>query len=100
MTKTTAPSKTPSPTGGSAQTTDNSSYRDARRDFAVAVMNMSWQLAIVVLIPIAGGYQLDKVFNSAPALVLVGFFIAMAGTAAVVWRQLQTLSPMPKEPKS
>ena len=99
MTKTTAPSKTPSPTGGSKQTTDNSSYRDARRDFAIAVMNMSWQLAIVVLVPIIAGYQLDKVFDTAPLLVLVGFFIAMGGTAAVVWRQLQRLSPMPKENK-
>ena len=68
--------------------------------FLVRRWNMSWQLAIVVLVPILGGVKLDDVLDMSPLLTLVGFFIAMAGTGAVVWRQLQLLSPAPKEHKS
>lgn len=101
MTKTTAPSKTPSPNGGSVEHTNDDSYRAARRAFFGATLNMSWQLAIVVLVPIIGGYQIDKALDTSPAFTLLGFFISMVGTAAVVWRQLQQLSPMPpKEHKS
>ena len=100
MTKTTAPSKTPSPAGESTEPTHDASYQEARRDFFVAVLNMSWQLAIVVLVPIVGGYQLDKTFDTSPLLTLVGFFIAMVATAGVVWYQLQNLPPaVPKESK-
>ncbi len=100
MTKTTAPSKTPSPAGDSTKPADNVAYKEARRDFFVGVLNMSWQLAIVVLVPILGGFQLDKTFDTAPLLTLVGFFIAMIGTAGIVWYQLQSLPPaVPKEGK-
>lgn len=70
---------------------DKTPYRQARNDFFVATLNMSWQLAIVVLVPILGGYHLDKALGISPLLTLVGFFVAMVGTALVVWRQLQTL---------
>lgn len=100
MTKTTAPTKTPSPTGEPVDPTHDARYKRARRDFFVGVMNMSWQLAVVVLVPILGGYQLDTTFDLSPLLTLVGFFIAMVGTALVVWRQLQALPPaIPKESK-
>ena len=75
MTKTTAPTKTPSPTGGSAKPAKDAEYQQARRDFFVAVLNMSWQLALVVLVPIVGGYQLDKTLGTSPLLTLVGFFM-------------------------
>ena len=100
MTKTTAPTETPSPTGVSAKPAKDAEYQQARRDFFVAVLNMSWQLALVVLVPIVGGYQLDKTLGTSPLLTLVGFFIAMVGTAGVVWYQLQNLPPaVPKESK-
>lgn len=97
MTKTTAPSKTPSPNGGSAQHPKDNSYQAARRAFFGAALNMSWQLAIVVLVPIIGGYELDKTFDTSPIFTLVGFFMSMAGTGLVVWRQLQMLSPLPED---
>lgn len=71
------------------------SYVAARKQFFAAAANMSWQLSIVVLVPIVGGFELDKKFNTLPALTIVGFIIAMAGMAAVVWRQLQLFSPPP-----
>jgi hypothetical protein len=63
-------------------------------------MNMSWQLALVVLVPIIGGFELDNKLNTLPALTIAGFVVAMVGMGAVVWRQLQIFSPAPsKAPK-
>jgi hypothetical protein len=60
-----------------------------------AALTMSWQLAVVVLVPIIGGFELDQKLNTLPALTIVGFVVAMAGMGAVVWRQLQIFSPAP-----
>jgi F0F1-type ATP synthase assembly protein I len=94
MTKTTAPDKTPSPTTPETPTNQGvATSQQARKQFYGAALNMSWQLAVVVLVPIVGGYQLDKALDSVPFLTVVGFFIAMAGTAVVMWRQLQLFTP-------
>jgi len=85
MKKTKAPETTPSPA--------NPGGTDPRNQFLVAAMNMSWQLAIVVLVPIIGGFELDKKLDTVPALTIVGFIVAMLGMALVVWRQLQLFTP-------
>jgi len=36
--------------------------------FNSAAIGMSWQLAVVVLVPIVGGYKLDQRFHSSAAL--------------------------------
>lgn len=64
-----------------------------RQEFFVAVMNMSWQLAIVVLVPIIGGAKLDKHFHTMPLWTIVGFIIAMIGMGAVIWRQMIKFGP-------
>jgi F0F1-type ATP synthase assembly protein I len=66
----------------------------------VAALNMSWQLAIVVLVPIIAGYELDKKLGTVPSLTVLGFLLAMAGMALVVWRQMQLLNPENKEKQS
>lgn len=102
MNTTTAPNKTPSPLDGQAkpvQAVDQQS--NPRTQFVAAALSMSWQLAIVVLVPIIGGFELDKKLNMLPLLTVVGFILAMTGMAVVVWRQLQLYSPpMPKERRS
>lgn len=65
----------------------------ARAAFMAAAMNMSWQLAIVVLVPILGGFKLDEVLNWTPALTIAGFILAIVGMAVVVRHQLQLYSP-------
>lgn len=59
----------------------------------MAALNMSWQLAIVVLVPLLVGVKLDKHFHSLPLWTGLGFLVAMAGMALVVWRQLKLFSP-------
>jgi F0F1-type ATP synthase assembly protein I len=87
---------TPVTAADAAEHTSN----DARLEFFSAAMNMSWQLAIVVLVPIIGGFELDKKLNMLPLLTITGFVLAMVGMGLVVWRQMQLFSPTrPNVPK-
>jgi F0F1-type ATP synthase assembly protein I len=74
-------------------TTKNQKIRSEKRLFYVAALNMSWQLAIVVLIPIFVGWKVDESTNNAPVFTFIGFFIAMGGMSVVMWRALQRFSP-------
>lgn len=82
------------PVDGSSQ-----SISEARGQFFSAAISMSWQLAVVVLVPILVGFQLDNKLNMLPLLTIVGFLIAMVGMAYVVWRQMQLYSPPAAEVK-
>ncbi len=50
---------------------------------------MSWRLAVVVLVPIIGGFKLDQHLHMTPLLTITGFLLAMAGMAIVLIRMLQ-----------
>ena len=63
------------------------------RVFIMAAMNMSWQLAFAVLIPVVGGYKLDQKFHSVPLLTLLGLVISTICVAIVLQRQLDMLGP-------
>lgn len=58
---------------------------DARRLFIGTTINLSWRLALTVLIPLIGGVQLDKRFESSPLYTFIGLFLAFAFGAAAVW---------------
>ncbi len=71
--------------------------------FLGAVLDMSWQMAIVVLVPIIGGVELDKHWHTTPWLTISGFIIAMIGTYLVIRRMLAAYGNVsinnPKEKK-
>ena len=58
-------------------------------------LNMSWQLAVVVLVPVIGGVALDKKLNTSPVLLLMGLAVALLGSIAVMWRTLQAANKLP-----
>lgn len=62
------------------------------KDFLLASLDMSWRLAIVVLVPIIGGFKLDQWLGTLPALTIIGFMTAMTGMALVVWRSMKRYS--------
>ena len=80
--------KTTKTKGASAKAVSN-----PKKEFFMAATSMSWQLAIVVLIPIVGGFKVDQYFDSLPVGTIIGFILAMTGMGVVVWRQLQLLAP-------
>lgn len=63
--------------------------------FVGMALDMSWRLAIAVLVPIILGAELDKKFKTTPVLLIIGFILAMAGMALVMWRTLQTANRLP-----
>jgi F0F1-type ATP synthase assembly protein I len=66
----------------------NTRPRSNRAILVVAAMDMSWRLAIAVLVPIIGGYELDKHLRTTPALTIIGFIVAMAGLFFILKRTL------------
>jgi hypothetical protein len=66
-----------------------------RNIFLALALNMSWQLAIVVLVPILAGVKLDKVFGTHDTLTFVGLGLAVLGSGVVMWRAMQRANRMP-----
>jgi hypothetical protein len=83
--------------GGQGDQGFNSGSKDRtnKQEFFVVAINMSWQLAIVVLVPIIGGVQLDKVFGHTEACVFIGLAIAVVGSVFVLWRTMQVANRLP-----
>ena len=67
--------------------------RTPQMEFAVAAASMSWQLAVVVLLPVIGGFKLDQHLHSAPLWTAVGFVLAITGMVMVLKRMLSELAP-------
>ena len=66
-----------------------------RSIFLVAALNMSWQLAIVVLVPIIGGVQLDKKLGTSSVFTFIGLGVAALGAGVVMWRTVQLANKLP-----
>jgi len=58
-------------------------------------LDMSWRLAVVVLVPIIGGFKLDEHFKTSPLWIIVGFLLAMAGFALVIWQTFEAANKIP-----
>ena len=58
-------------------------------------LTMSWQLAVVVLVPVIAGVYLGRKSGNETAGVLVGLGVAVIGSITVLWRTLQTASRLP-----
>lgn len=96
MTKTKAPRKTPSPAEtAKPHTVVGSKANNPTTVFISAALDMSWRLAIVVLVPIIGGFELDQALDMTPLLTITGFLLAMVGMGLVMWRTLQEANKMP-----
>lgn len=64
----------------------------AKQQFLTTALNMGWQLAVAVLIPLLIGIWLDKKFNSSPSYTLAAFMIAVFFGSMVVWRTVQVVN--------
>ncbi len=65
-----------------------------------AALQMSWKLAVAVLIPLIGGVKLDGYFNTFPYLTIAGSLLAIGGVVYVLHKVLvdfnQDVSKRPK----
>ncbi|HUY53001.1 MAG TPA: AtpZ/AtpI family protein [Candidatus Dormibacteraeota bacterium] len=53
-----------------------------------ATLQMSWKLAIVVLVPLIGGVKLDERWKLFPYLTIIGSLLAIGGFIYVIWKTL------------
>lgn len=99
MSTTAAHKSTPHSARGGKTTTPEASLPEKsnshRGVFLGMALNMSWQLAIVVLAPIIGGAELDKHLNTGYTFTLLGLLVAIAASSVVVWRALQVANQLP-----
>ncbi len=56
--------------------------------FISMALSMSWQLALVVIVPIVGGHILDQHYHKEPLLTLVGLAVAAMGVFGVLHRMV------------
>lgn len=64
----------------------------AKQNFIGAAINLSWRLALTVLIPLIGGIQLDKKFDSSPSYTLTGFMLAILFGCMAVWQTVKEVN--------
>src|SRR5581483_11089356 len=58
-------------------------------------LDMSWRLALSVLVPIIGGAELDKHFKTSPVLLIAGFLVAIALSVVTIRRTLKLANALP-----
>ena len=97
MRKKPKPGPRPSSNKGGLETDSSiaSSGSAARQQFLVLAATMSWQLAVVVLVPIIAGVELDKHTNSASTYLFVGLAVAVVGSVLIMWRTMQAANALP-----
>ena len=67
-----------------------------QRRFVQLALNMGWQLAVVVLVPVIIGAQIDNALNTTSHIfVYIGLALALLGTILVLWRSMQKANSLP-----
>jgi F0F1-type ATP synthase assembly protein I len=66
---------------------------------AVIALNMSWQLLIVVVLPVLAGHWLDGHFHAGPVWTVVGLVLSIIGMLLVVRSTLGELNAVMNQTK-
>jgi hypothetical protein len=72
----------------------------AKQMFWSSALDMGWQLAVVVLLPVFIGVKLDHRYDTAPSCTLAALFIAIGGACWVVYSALKSLNAKQDKRKS
>jgi F0F1-type ATP synthase assembly protein I len=52
-------------------------------------LDMSWRLALSILVPIIGGVELDNVLSSSPICLILGFILATVLATLIIRRSVR-----------
>ncbi len=63
----------------------------AGQQFINSSLNMGWQMALTVLIPVFIGVKLDSHFHTQPSYTLAALFLAVAGAAVIVSNTIKSV---------
>ena len=64
----------------------------ARKQFVSTAINMGWQLALTILLPVIIGVKLDNHFHSTPSYTLAALFLAVGCASMVVWSTIKRVN--------
>lgn len=92
--KTAVPNTTPQFIKGGASS-DRTQKARQRNQFVFMALNMSWQLAVVILLPVIIGVQADKMLGTSYIFALTGVVVGLAGSGLVMWRTMRIASRLP-----
>ena len=67
---------------------------EAKQQFIGATINLSWRLAVTVLVPIIFGLYLDKRFDASPSYTITGFMLAVVLGCMAVWSTVKEVNQM------
>ncbi|HVX24017.1 MAG TPA: AtpZ/AtpI family protein [Candidatus Saccharimonadales bacterium] len=95
MSPATAPQSTPSKLSGTPKQPKVGTADSPTAVFIAMALDMSWRLALAILIPMIGGAELDKYAHTSPAFLIVGFVLAMLGMGLILWQTLQQANRLP-----
>jgi hypothetical protein len=83
------------PTHAKGESGSLDSKKSSVSTFIFMALNMSWQLAIVFLVPVIGGVKLDKHFGTSYLYTFIGLGLATIGSGLIMRRTLQVANRMP-----
>jgi F0F1-type ATP synthase assembly protein I len=86
---------TSSKAGSSPPSSESQKSSGAKQQFVAMALTMSWQLALVVLVPVIGGVQLDKAFHTNRVWTFIGLGVALVGSTLVMWGAVQAANRLP-----
>jgi F0F1-type ATP synthase assembly protein I len=66
-----------------------------RSTFVSLAVDMTWKLAIAVMVPIIGGVYIDKAANTDHVFTFIGLALAALGSIGVMWQTVQTANSLP-----
>jgi F0F1-type ATP synthase assembly protein I len=66
----------------------------ARSQFVGATINLSWRLALTVIIPVLIGVKLDDKFNTSPSFVLTSLMLATVGACVAIWSTVKEINQL------
>ncbi|MDL2362810.1 MAG: hypothetical protein QFB86_00315 [Patescibacteria group bacterium] len=100
MKQTNAAAKVQSPSGSNSDTKKQATGdKNPTAAFVGMALDMSWRLAIVVVLPVVAGFKLDSHFDTSPFLSLLGLALALAGTVIVLKQTLRAANESTKDIK-
>lgn len=90
-----APTTTPPVAKGGRTKPTFKESAEQRSQFFTMALDMSWQLAVVVLLPVVGGHYLDEHLKTSPLWTLAGLGLAFVMSGVVMWQALQAANRLP-----
>jgi F0F1-type ATP synthase assembly protein I len=99
MSKTKVQLSAPSPKNRDLKASTEVGETNTTSLFVGLALDMSWRLALIVLVPILGGYEIDRHWHTTPLLTIVGIIIAMIGVPLVLRQTLNKVNSLPPIPK-